>query len=62
MQSFMQMYVSVIRQMSKMPQDTVVKLDGFLVLMLTLAQNGESELEKNTHLSRKVANMLLMFV
>lgn len=61
MQSFMQMYVSVIRQMSKMPQDTVVKLDGFLVLMLTLAQNGESELE-NTHLSRKVANMLLMFV
>ena len=28
----------------------------------TLAQNGESELEKNTHLSRKVANMLLMFV
>lgn len=48
MQSFMQMYVSVIRQMSKMPQDTVVKLDGFLVLMLTLAQNGESELEKHT--------------
>ena len=31
-----------------MPQDTVVKLDGFLVLMLTLAQNGESELEKHT--------------
>ena len=55
----MQMYVSVIRQMSKMQQDTLVKVHGFFK---TLAQNGESELEKNTHLSRKVANMLLMFV
>lgn len=29
-QSFMQMYVSVIRQMSKMQQDTLVKVHGFL--------------------------------